>query len=205
MGIKKITKNEKGFTLLETLLTLTILGVLLVIVLTAMRLGVRSWEKGTAVIEEGRMKRNFFSMLSDEISSMYPYKQKDRTESRYVFIGNNESLGFVTTMPGNAPGLPFAGARWVYYSVRENGLTVREKIITSTNLEDDAGGNLIDLEPDIESVSFEYMGDGGWENGWDADSKKSLPKMIKALIKYRNGRNGFGLVSLTRVTADENK
>lgn len=205
MDIKAFTRNENGFTLLETLLTLAILGVLLVIVLTAMRLGVRSWEKGAAAIEEGRMKRNFFSMLSDEISSMYPYRQKERMESRYVFIGANESLGFVTTIPGNEPGLTFAGARWVYYSVRENGLTVREKIITSTNVEDDTGGNLIELEPDIEKVSFEYMGEGGWENGWDADSKKSLPKMIKALIKYKNGRNGFGIVSLTRVTADENK
>lgn len=188
-------EGERGFTLIETLLSLSILGVLVVLLLSAMRLGIRSWEKGEASVEETSVRRHLFSKLTSEMASVYPYSFKDEGKKQYAFRGDSESLGFVTASPSNRPGRPDGGLKWVSYSLRDGGLFMREKIITSENLMEENGGYLSELEPDVKKISFEYKGSSGWEKTWDTESKKELPKAIKVLVNFRDGKTAFAMLT----------
>lgn len=196
-------ESERGFTLIETLLTLTILGVLVVLLLSAMRLGLRSWEKGEASVEEISVRRHLFSKLTGEMASVYPYSLKSEGQKQYAFRGDSESIGFVTASPSIRPGRPDGGIKWVSYSLSEDGLFVREKVITSENLMEESGGYLSEIEPDVKKVSFEYKGDSGWEKTWDIESKKELPKAVKVLVNFKDGKTAFTMLTIAEAATEK--
>lgn len=184
---RALNKDERGFTLLETLLAVSILAMLLAIVLSAFRLGIRSWEKGEAAIDSSAARRAIVSRLSADAGSMYPYSQNSgqaAEAARPLFSAGNESLGFVTVTGGASP---WGGAKWVYYSVDSAGLTVREKTVPAVDLNKNAGGALIELEGGVNGIRFEYLGPSGWEESWDIDLRKTLPGAIKATLSFRDG------------------
>jgi prepilin-type N-terminal cleavage/methylation domain-containing protein len=110
-------KEERGFTLVETIMTLVILVVLLGIVFAALRLGIRSWEKGEAATESSAARRTMTSKLAGDIGSAYPYNEKTDGGKAVLFIGGGADLGFVTASGSGLSGGPWGGAKWVYYSV----------------------------------------------------------------------------------------
>lgn len=194
--IKPLKKGEGGFTLVETLLTLSILAVILVILFSSLRLGISSWEKGEARAEEAAEARMLASRLAVDIGSMYPYRKKGEAGEEYLFVGSGNALGFVTVSRAGGlgkRGTPWGGAKWVYYSVGEKGLTIREKPFLSEDVESDEGGRLIELGPGVREMRLEYMGEGGWEESWDADGKKSLPSAVRVhvLLNGREAEKGF--------------
>lgn len=196
-------EGERGFTLIETLLSLSILGVLVVLLFSAMRLGIRSWEKGEASVEETGVRRHLLSKLTNEAASLYPYVLKEEGKKRYAFRGDSESLGFVTAGTASVPGRPEGGLKWVSYSLREDGLSVREKIITSEDLLEENGGYLSEVEPEVKKISFEYKGSSGWKNSWDAEAEKELPKAIKVMVNFKDGKKEFTMLMVSEVVAKE--
>src|SRR3972149_6610878 len=67
--------GERGFTLIETLLATSILIMLLAILLSAFRLGIRSWEKGEAAVDSIAARRAILSRLPKDVGSMFQYSQ----------------------------------------------------------------------------------------------------------------------------------
>lgn len=195
-------EGERGFTFIETLLSLSILGILVVLLLSAMRLGIRSWEKGEASVEDISVRRHLFSKLTSEVASLYPYVLREEGKKQYAFRGDTDSLGFVTAGAANMPGRPDGGLKWVSYSLKEDGLSVREKIITSEDLMDENGGYLSEVEPEVKKLSFEYKGSSGWENSWDAEVKRELPKAIKVMVNFKDGKTEFTMLMVSEI-ADE--
>ncbi|HNT58060.1 MAG TPA: prepilin-type N-terminal cleavage/methylation domain-containing protein, partial [Syntrophales bacterium] len=61
--------GNRGFTLLELLISLTLLSVIAVLVFGALRLGVRAWEKGEATIETRQRERIVMDLLQRQMAS----------------------------------------------------------------------------------------------------------------------------------------
>ncbi len=182
-----------GFTLIEVLLALAIVGVLLVLLLSSVRLSVRSWDKGGGVADASGASRMLVSLLSNDIGSAFPYLLREGGVKKYLFFGGGKDLGFVTTARRGGPGVPFGGLRWVYYSVREGGLTVREKALPAPDVTDDSGGRLMEVGPSVRDVSFEYLDSGRWEDAWDATAKKRLPQAVRVGLRFRDDRQPLRL------------
>lgn len=183
----KANRDERGFTLLETLLAVSILAMLLSMVFSAFRLGIRSWEKGEAAIDASAARRAIISRLSTDAGSMYPYSQKSDQipeGDKSFFSAGNSSLGFATVARGPRP---WGGAKWVYYSVDSKGLTIREKTLPALEMNTSTGGRLIELEGGVNGARFEYHDTSGWEEGWDMDVKKNLPDAIRATFSFKDG------------------
>ncbi len=99
--------SKKGFTLLDLLITITLLGVVMVILAQASTLSIQTWEKGTASQFESQQTSVVTEMLSQQLRSAYPLRiptaKEDGTQNPskklLVFDGGPESVAFVTTKP----------------------------------------------------------------------------------------------------------
>ena len=113
-------ENKDGFTLLELIVSLTILGVIVTIVLGAMRIGVRAWEKGEGDIENQQRCRIVLDRIGQQMASMVvPVDVPQAEAAKYLLKGDAASVEFVSSislMPENRSGLVY-----VKYEVRTDG------------------------------------------------------------------------------------
>lgn len=179
-------RGEEGFTLIETILALSILVVMLGLVISSLRLGYRSWEKGEGAVD-GAASRRFIAMrFSEDAGSMYLYVQKNDVGASYPFSGLEHELGFVTVHRTGMTGAPWGGARYVLYTAGEGGLTVTEKTVPFSYERKHREEKPFVLEAEVKSVSFEYMGEDGWVKRWDVMAGKRLPAAVRARFSFNN-------------------
>ncbi|MDP2971633.1 MAG: prepilin-type N-terminal cleavage/methylation domain-containing protein, partial [Deltaproteobacteria bacterium] len=96
-----IVKTPCGFTLIEVVVTLTILGFILVIIFGAFRLGISAWDRGESIKEEYQKIRVVSQLITRQVKSIVPYKiQTKKAEGDYLaFEGKAQSLRFVSALP----------------------------------------------------------------------------------------------------------
>lgn len=116
-----------GFTLLEVLISLTILALIFVAVLGAIQVGSKSWESGEQRAEENLRNRALYDTLARELTMLYPLRVKDQDKEVIVFRGSSDSLTFAT-LPQSYGAEPFSHMiRMVTYAVEPGrGLVATE-------------------------------------------------------------------------------
>lgn len=189
--------DQRGFTLLETILAMSIVVVIVGVLLMAMRLGISSWDKGESYVEATSAKRYLVEMLVMDVSSIYPYAVDSplsvTDEKDFVFFGKPHSIVFVTAARTSVTGIPWGGFRWVRYGVDEGGLKIREKTVPSDAMLEEDGGAEFALEPGVSGIDFSYYGDDGWQESWDMAAKQKLPGAVKAKISFKDGRTPLAM------------
>ncbi|MFH0925502.1 MAG: type II secretion system protein [bacterium] len=167
--------TNRGFTLLEVLVTTTILGMLIAILAGGFWIGIRSWEKGEAAVDRQQRLRVVLECIIQDIRSYYPYsitgtnlpsdEKKDKVKA---FIGEDERITFVTTSSGfNIGSTISSGMRAVSYYVaednetRKKNLYLRESPIVSEDFFNDEKideeGKITLLYNNIEEIKFGYI------------------------------------------------
>ena len=199
----KTRKGTSGFTLLELIVTFTILSFVVVMTLGALRLGSAAWEKGEERAEKIQKKRIVFDLLSQQMKSSFPYRLKSqKAEADYlVFVGDGSSLKFVSAFSLRArrqEGLVF-----VIYKVEEGAssgkvLKVYEKRMSNskTLLEETPDEEqFLTLMDGLSDLKFEYFEEaedkdttGTWGEAWDAKEKKALPGQVKMTATWKEKR-----------------
>jgi prepilin-type N-terminal cleavage/methylation domain-containing protein len=143
---------ESGFTLLELLISMTLLVVIVVITMGAMRIGSRSVAAGEKRMEEQERARTVLSILDAQIQSQIPLSYDDADGRKYHFRGDGKNLRLSTN-----------------YSIWEGG---KGYVIVDYRVEADGTGNEIlyasEQVPGIEgrresrmidaaAISFDYF------------------------------------------------
>lgn len=91
----------RGFTLLEALVGISIFSLVIVILYTGYRLGMRSWESGErthASVSELRLAGSF---IRQHAAQAFPLAVQDNNAWRMWFQGEPHRLAFITTMPAH--------------------------------------------------------------------------------------------------------
>ena len=90
--------NKRGFTLLEVVIALTIVGTLLAIAFGGLRVALSAWRKGEDRAEAHQHARTLQTMLARSIGAAYPYRiaAEESPESLVQFEGSPDRLSFVT-------------------------------------------------------------------------------------------------------------
>ena len=89
--------TETGVTLLELLVSITIVSLLSATALLAWRVGVSAWEKAAAQLQKGRSVLAAHQLLQEQIASMVPYEAWPEQRGRVVFFqGEAETVRFVS-------------------------------------------------------------------------------------------------------------
>ena len=154
--------GQLGFTLLELLLTMVLLVLIVGVMGSALQLGVRSWEKGEAHIEEFRRTRIVMGLVVQQLKSFNPFIAKEEDEYFIAFEGTAQSVKFVS--PQSLRHYLITGLKWVHYYADdgEDGKTlmVQESTITGKDFlekEEAQEGEAIALLPGLVSLAFEYF------------------------------------------------
>ena len=187
-------RNKEGFTLIEVILAITLSAVIIAILLTAMRLGHRSQEKGIWRDEISQKIRIITDRITWLLRGAYPYVVPKPEGNIIYFSGKSDSAGFVTTSVDSYSQRPedTAGLKWVHIFSDSGGLKVREKIYFLEDVFDDSGGEVYLIDPTVKKIEFEYFDVNkkekteDWVSEWDPEGKDYLPAAVKVNIEFEH-------------------
>lgn len=187
-------RGGKGFTLLELMLSMTIMAVVIVLILGAFQLGVRAWEKGEKDIDALDRQRIVLDLMKRQIASMWvrvPPPSLREDEQVLLFSGDERSMSFISHK-ALAPGHKF-GMVYVRYDVMrddEGGAGIRlfeENTVFMgpyADLRRIKDKDTVWILWGAKGIRFAYLtpesdaSAGEWVDVWDAGEYGGYPKAI---------------------------
>ena len=175
-------KHARGFTLLEVLIAISIVGALLVIAFGGLRVAIAAWRQGEARVEAHQHVRAVAHILSRALGAAYPYRatKGNSPELVVLFDGGERRLEFVTQappLPLQAP-VAFTAVGIALEEGERAGLVVRERALP--NREPFAEGTVVMRDPTVTSLAFSYLTeDGNWVDTWDGQDAKTIPQAVR--------------------------
>ncbi len=154
--------NESGFTLLELLLSLVILGIVMGVLYGGLQLGVRAWQGGEKRMERSQRWRVVLDQLAEEFRSAHALLVKgeiDGEEKKYpVFLGEQNQVIFVTSTSGlTLEPLANQLRTLSYYVDSYQGLMLKETTLYYQDpFKKIEGEDPVVLSPDVADISFRY-------------------------------------------------
>jgi len=189
--------SDSGSTLIELLISITIVGVILVIIMGAFRIGIRAWEVGERDVESFQRQQIVLSILKRQLSSTCWRLIPGEGEKPFVFNGDEGLVDFVSSVsivPGNDSGK----VRVMYRVGRndENGLYYLEiaerNFLTGTVEEtiDTIDDEIIhELIANVYEIRFEYLKPlvkdelSEWQPVWSEGDDTGLPAAVKCILQ----------------------
>ncbi len=190
--------GERGFTLIELVVALVLLGAMMVLLYSGITFGLRAWDAGAANgqrVGDRRLGENF---LRREIGQTFPLRWKDPTTLRFAFDGGDRALHFVSVRPA---GIAQGGLALVGIAVEDDPKHAghRNLVMRRVLADPDAAdfGGLEAAEPsilveDVASVEFSYFGsendftDPKWFDQWPYPAR--MPMLVRVRMRDADGR-----------------
>src|SRR5574340_775493 len=125
-----MNQQNRGFTLIELVISIALSAVIVIILLAAMRLAYKSQAKVSEKVEMSQKIRLLEDRLTWLLRGAYPYYVKKADEERIFFKGESDQVGFVTSSVDSYGKGPedLAGLKWVSVFADREGLQMREKV-----------------------------------------------------------------------------
>ena len=93
-----------GFTLLELLIALALLGLISALLYGSLSLSANSWDRGEQKVEQATDMRLTEEMLRQTLAAQHPLRFHKVVDQPLYFAGGTDSLSFAAAMPGRAGG-----------------------------------------------------------------------------------------------------
>lgn len=183
-------RGRGGFTLIEVLIALSIVGVLLAIAFAGLRVAMSAWTKGEDRAEVHQHLRGIALVLARTIGATHPYRGVvgAANEPLLLFRGTAERLDLVTQAPPVPAATPVAFTAVVVQIEQDEGaaLVIRQRALPNRDPFTEAAVALRD--PGIERLELRYLNvSGAWQESWDTDTENSLPRAIRITVATRWG------------------
>jgi general secretion pathway protein J len=185
-------RRSRGFTLLEVLIAISIVGALLVIAFGGMRVAMAAWRQGETRVEAHQHIRAVAYTLTRALGAAYPYRATKGTspEAIVLFDATDKKLEFVTQsppLPLQAP-IAFTAVGIALEEGDDPGLVIRERALP--NRDPFSEGAVVMRDPSVTSLAFSFLNeDGTWVDTWNGQDTKTIPQAIQLRIGVTlNGR-----------------
>ena len=189
--LRKVDPGEGGFTLIETLVALALMGLVLSALANLTAQWLPNWNRGLDRIQRSEMIGITLQRIAEDLAAA-EYVPANRDAKQPLFVGSAQSVTFVRTAfgPNAGPGLDVVRLSEV---TDQGGLvTVRVRApFRPLALESSISGQLHFAEPVLllrapYRLSFAYAGeDGAWQSSWRESDK--LPAMIRLTVSDASG------------------
>lgn len=178
-------KKPSGFTLLELMIGLALLGLILLLLFGALRLGSRSWDAGEKKLETASSQTVVAGYLRRSLSQVYPWRFKQAEKQVLAFEGTGRALRYVGWL---ADQQGVAGLHLHALELEENELVLRWSL---PDVETDDFSALdeaekVVLHTGIEDFALAYYGaqEAEDELAWHEDWRSSqfFPALIRLTV-----------------------
>jgi general secretion pathway protein J len=191
------SRATAGFTLVEVVLAMVLLGAMMMLLYGGLTFALRSWDAGDANGRRAADRRLGENFLRREISETFPMRWKDANFLRYAFDGDTQALRFVST---RAAGVSLGGLSLVGVGVEPDPKNPKDRNLVMRRAM--ADGNAVDfgalegadpaiLVEDVGSVTFSYFGSESdfaqpkWWDKWPLPSR--MPTVVRVQMKGSDG------------------
>lgn len=174
--------NQRGFTLLELIIAITMLAVIVAFMTGALTMSYRTVAKGEEKIEDLERRKAVFFLIESQIQSAFASFYTEQGETKSRFAGAKDSLSFASNY---SIWRGVGGNCLVRYFVKteESGRSVlyAEEQIPGLSVI-----NMTRLTDDHEAIAFEYylensLEEGKWVEEWP-EEEKNLPRRIRMTL-----------------------
>lgn len=203
---------QGGFTLLELLIALALLGLILVLLFGGLRLGVRSWDAVQQQVDNLSAVRSAESFLRREMEQAFPYRWK-KPDKRLAFLGERDKVRFISRLPDR---IGVGGLYAVSLELEHRGTSRRlmwKHVPIHSEMRDfadlDQAQEVVLAGSDrsgVEDIWLTYFGRDGestmprWVDRWDNNA--GLPILIRIQIRLTDGAEWPDFVVAPMLTED---
>ena len=189
-------RSQAGFTLVEVVLAMVLVGAMMLLVYSGLSFALRSWDAAEANgrrVAERRLAENF---LRRELSELFPMRFKDPLQVKVAFEGAADHLRFVSARP---PGIQLGGLSLVGIETRDNTEKRTRDLVMVRAMPDDEATSFAHLEraeahlmlEGVDRVDFSYFGSENeftepkWLDAWEYTSR--VPELIRMRVRTSDG------------------
>jgi len=189
--------RQRGFTLLELTIALTLLALLSAVLFGSLRLAGRSTDGGEAKVEAAASMRLAQDFLRSNLEAQHPLRMRKINEWPILFRGTRDELRYAADLPPRVAG----GGIW-YYRLAVRGddarspLTLERQVpdLQADAVPDFANADRSILAEDIAELTLAYYGrdvDAAasvaptWRDHWD--NAQQLPLVIRIDVRPKQG------------------
>ncbi len=186
---------ERGFTLIELVLALSIVAIMVTMLFGGLRVGLRAWQRGEERAAVLQHARSVTQLLQEALGGIYAYRGRADQDTPgagevLLFQGEAERLSFVTVSPPVSlpAAIAFVAVTLSMDAGNAPGLAIREKALPNFNPFETVTPSVVD--PTITAIRFRYLRDDGtWEETWDGPEEHMVPRAVEVtLTAMTNGR-----------------
>jgi len=189
-------RSQGGFTLVEVVLAMVLLGTMMLLLYSGINFALRSWNAGDSNgrrVADGRIADNF---LRREVGELYPMRWQDATVLRFAFEGKQHEMRFVSSRRAGIS----AGGLSIVAIQAQQGAQPRTFDLVMRRAQ--ASGDVNDFGPldqakpsvllaGIDGVDFAYFGspndftDPEWTDEWKYPAR--MPQLVRMTVHSARG------------------
>lgn len=198
--------KQAGFTLLEILIGMSLLGVMMVLLFGSMRVCVQNWDAGEAKIAQVGQASIIQNFFVNHLQNLLPLQDNFSEKKQFSFQGDANALQFVSSMPASAGRLGLQLFTVALDPKAKNGhVTVSmHPFFMATDGEEWKTDSVVILK-DVKNLSFGYFGvddkkptePPSWQTQWL--EKQQTPLLVSIVIEFLDGRKWPEMVVALKV------
>ncbi|MDD4913407.1 MAG: prepilin-type N-terminal cleavage/methylation domain-containing protein [Methylococcales bacterium] len=191
MGRRRI----KGFTLIEMLIAMTLLGILVVLLFSVLRIAAESWNAGESRTVEVNRKAVVYQFFKRHLATIRPVTlaksdPNNGEEPQQAFQGYPQRMAFVASLPASS-----ARKGWQIFEIGPDPNLPSRIMVGLSPYQPTANyqADKVVLLDHVKTFSFAYFGsadnatagDSLWQEQWTGMTQ--LPQLIKVSIQLEDG------------------